>query len=73
MDFSQADKPAIGSVISGYRTPAVCMSYHRGGKRLYVANAEESRIQVIDCLNTGKADRPALRVDREKIHILEAS
>lgn len=73
MDFSQPGKPAIGSVINGYRTPAVCMSYHSSGKRLYVANAEESRIQVIDCLNTGKADRPALKMEREKVHLLEAS
>ena len=73
MDFTQAGKPAVGSVINGYRTPAVSMSYHGSGKRLFVANAEESRIQVIDCLNTGKVDRPALRVEREKIHILEAS
>ena len=73
MDFSLPDKPAIGSVITGYRTPACCMSYHRNGKRLYVANAEESRIQVIDCFATGKLDRPALRVEREKIHILETT
>ena len=73
MDFTIPGKPAVGSVINGYRTPAASMSYHSSGKRLYVANADESRIQVIDCLNTGNLDRPALRVEREKIHLLEAS
>lgn len=73
MDFTLPDRPAIGSVINGYRAPAACMSYHGSGKRLYVVNAEESRIQVIDCLKTGNVETPALRVEREKIHALEAS
>ena len=73
MDFTKPDRPAIGSIISGYRTPAACMAYHSSGKRLYVANTEEGRIQVIDCLGTGKIDRPALRVERERIHVLEAT
>lgn len=73
MDFTLPDRPAIGSVINGYRAPASCLSYHGSGKRLYVVNAEESKIQIIDCLGTGKIDRPALRAEREKIHVLEAS
>jgi hypothetical protein len=73
MDFSQAGKPAIASVINGYRTPSASLSYHASGKRLYVANSEESKIQVIDAFTTGRADRPSLRVEREKIHLVEAS
>ena len=72
MDFSQANKPAIGSVVNGFGTPNVSMSYHSSGKRLFVANAEESRIQVIDCLRSGTLDRPAMRVEREKVHVLES-
>jgi hypothetical protein len=69
MNFSTPELPSIGTVIPG-RNEATCLAYHESGKRLYVASAFDSRLQVIDCLD-GKADQPALRCEREKIHILE--
>lgn len=71
LDFSSPGKPAIGSVIPS-KTPASSMSYHSNGKRLFVAYEEEPKIRVIDCL-AGKADRPAYRIEREQIHVLEAT
>ena len=58
-----------GRVHHGSRT---CMSYHEKGQRLFVATAEDARIQVIDCL-TGKADRPPYRVEREQVGIVQAT
>jgi hypothetical protein len=75
LDFTSPGKPAIGAVIpSGAAAAATasCMSYHANGKRLFVAYEDDPKIRVIDCL-AGKADRPAFRIEREQVHILEAT
>ena len=71
MDFSQPHVPAVGAVIPG-RNEATCMAYHEDGKRLFVASSADNKLQVIDCVN-GKAEPPALRCEREQIHVLEAT
>jgi len=72
MDFTAQDKPGIASVIPG-KAPATSMSYHADGKRLFVASEQDSRLQVIDCISSGKAGHPALKVEREQIHVVEAT
>ena len=77
MNFTQPGQPAVGSVLSSplNNSTTVCLSYHGGGQRLYVAYgaAHESRVQVVDCLHTGKVDRPSLRLQGEHIRVLKAS
>jgi hypothetical protein len=72
MDFATPGVPAIGAVIPG-KAPATSMSYHEDGKRLFVASESDSRLQVIDCTESGKAEHPALKVEREQIHFVEAT
>jgi hypothetical protein len=69
MDFSLPELPVVSAVIPG-KSEASCMAYHEMGKVLYVASSHDCRLQVIDCVD-GKADRPALRSEREKIDVIE--
>jgi hypothetical protein len=71
MDFTVAGTPAMGGVIPG-KFPAVSMSYHGDGKRLFVASEGDSRLQIIDCAN-GKAEQVPLKCEREKIHLVQAT
>lgn len=70
MNFSEPNLPNIGAVIPG-KNVVTSMSYHESGKRLFVASSD-ARLQVIDCLN-GKAEHPALKCERERIHVVEAT
>eukprot|EP00527_Entomoneis_sp_CCMP2396_P003674 CAMPEP_0198139168 /NCGR_PEP_ID=MMETSP1443-20131203/2506_1 /TAXON_ID=186043 /ORGANISM="Entomoneis sp., Strain CCMP2396" /LENGTH=363 /DNA_ID=CAMNT_0043801217 /DNA_START=102 /DNA_END=1193 /DNA_ORIENTATION=+ len=70
LDFTTSP-PGIGNVIPG-RMPASSLSFHSSGKRLFVAHEDDSRLQVVDCL-TGKADRPALKLERETIRLVHAT
>lgn len=71
MDFTKPNSPNIGAAIPG-RSAATCLSYHESGKRLFVASSGDARLQIIDCLN-GKAEQPALKCEREQIHVVEAT
>ena len=71
LDFTTPGKLGIGSVVNG-RAPASSMSFHSSGKRLFVASESDSRLQVVDCLQ-GKADRPALKFERETIRLVHAT
>ena len=71
MNFSTPGVPGIGAVVPG-KSPASSIKFHEEGKVLYVASEGDARLQIIDCL-TGKADSPALHVDREQIHEVEAT
>ena len=71
MDFSQPGTPAMGAVIAA-KSPATSMSFHEGGKRLFVDSEGDSKLQVIDCIN-GKAEQAALRFERDHIHVVEAT
>ena len=82
-DYSTAGRPAIGSVVAGPGPGggrgmlsaggfSSSMSYHEHGKRLFVAFGQDARLQIIDCLS-GKADRPAYRLERDKIRLVEAT
>jgi hypothetical protein len=71
MDFSQQSFPGVAAVFPG-KAPATSMSYHDGGKLLFVASEGDSRLQIIDCFN-GKEDQVPLRIEREQIHVVEAT
>lgn len=72
MDFSSSpDLPGIGAVIPG-RAPGVSMSYHEDGNFLYVASEADARLAIVNCL-TGKAEQPALKIERERIHLVRAT
>lgn len=71
MDFTAPDSPAIGAVIPG-RAPSTSMSYHEDGTHLYVASEADSRLAIINC-TSGKAEQPALRCERERIHLVKAT
>lgn len=71
MDFTQPGKPELAAVVPG-KSPVTSLSFHEDGRVLYAASEGDARLQVIDCL-TGKAEQPALRVEREQIHTVEAT
>ena len=71
MDFSLPSSPSIGAVFPE-RYEATSMCYHEDGKRLFVAYEGGSSLKVIDCME-GKADKPAFRCERDKIHYVEAT
>lgn len=71
MDFSQPGIPGIAAVIPG-KVPATCMAFHEDGKRLYVASEGDARLQVVNCVE-GRADQVPLRIEREQVHVVEAT
>ena len=72
MDFtSSPDLPSIGAVIPG-RAPGISMSYHEEGNLLFVASEADARLGIVNCI-TGKAEQPALRCERERIHLVKAT
>ena len=71
MQSSNPGAPAVAAVIPG-KSQASSMSFHKDGRRLYVAFEGDARLQVIDCLN-GKAEHVSYRVEREEIHIVEST
>jgi hypothetical protein len=71
MDFSQPGIPSIAAVIPG-KVAATCMTFHEDGKRLYVASEGDARLQVVNCVE-GKAHQMPLRIEREQIHVVEAT
>ena len=71
MDFSQQNIPAIGAVIPG-NVPVSSLSYHREGKRLFVASNGDSRLQVVDSLN-GRVAQVPLKAEKEEIDVIEAT
>jgi hypothetical protein len=71
MNFTTPGTPAIGAVIPG-KSPAVSMSYHADGTRLFVASENDPRLQVIDC-QSGKAEQVPLRFERGQIHLVQAT
>ena len=69
MDFSVP--PQIGSVIAG-QAPVSSLTYHDDGVHLYAASEEDSRLRLINC-DSGNADRPAVKFEREGIRMAEAT
>lgn len=72
MDFTRPNIPAIAAVTPG-KAPVSCIAFHEDGKRLFVGSSEDSRLQIIDCFDTGKAMCPALHCEREGIRVLETT
>jgi hypothetical protein len=68
MDFTSG--PALASVIPG-REPATSMSYHEDGVHLFVAEGD-TKLRLINC-ETGTSDQPAIKCERERIHLVEAT
>lgn len=70
MDFIGVP-PNIGAVIRG-RSPVTSLSYHSDGTTLFVASEEDCRLRLINC-QSGTADRPAVRFEREGIRLVEST
>lgn len=71
MDFTSPNVPAVGAVFPG-RNATTSLSYHEEGQHLFVASAGDHQLQVVDAVN-GKAGQQALRCEREKLHLVEAT
>ena len=85
MDFttSAAGVPAIGSSIP-HKHPVTSMAYHSDGKHLFVATEKDSKVTLVDAINTGKPLAPTagagsqrqgqpFRCDREGVSCLSAT
>ena len=67
MDFSVP--PQIGSVIAG-QAPVKTLKYHEDGIHCFAASEGDSRLRLINC-DSGNADRPAIKFEREGIRMAE--
>jgi len=73
MDFSSPHSgPKIGSSIS-QNHPTTSLSYHADGKHLFVATEKDSKVTLVDAIQTGNPIGKTYKCDREGISCLSAT
>ena len=72
MDFSSPHSaPNLGSVIP-HRNPCTSLSYHADGKHLFIANEKDSKVTLVDAIQSGKSIGE-YKCDREGVSCLSAT
>jgi hypothetical protein len=69
MDFSQG--PALGAAIA-HRAPVTSLSYHSDGVHLFAATEADSKLYMINT-QTGKAEHPGFKIEREGISLVSST
>ena len=72
MDFSANNIPGIGSSISHNGQKVSSMSYHNDGQHLFVATEDDSKLTVVDAIQTGKA-KGIFSCQREGVSVVAAT
>mmetsp|Transcript_32790 Transcript_32790/g.36520 ORF Transcript_32790/g.36520 Transcript_32790/m.36520 type:complete len:360 (+) Transcript_32790:42-1121(+) len=72
MDFSTSNIPGIGSSISHNGQKVSSLSYHNDGQHLFVATEGDSKITVVDAIQTGKS-KGIFSCQREGVSVVAAT
>jgi hypothetical protein len=74
MDFSTSvpNTPGIGSSISHHGNKVSSLSYHNDGQHLFVATEDNSKITLVDAMQTGKT-KATFQCEREGVSVVSAT
>lgn len=73
MDFSLPQSgPKVASVVP-HRSPSTSLCYHADGNHLFVANAKDAKVTLVDAIQTGKPKGQPYKCEREGVDCLAAT
>ena len=72
MDFNASNSPGIGSSIAHNGQKVSSLSYHNDGQHLFVATEDDSKLTVVDAIQTGKA-KGIFSCQREGVSVVAAT